>query len=148
MSVTNIKTIGPSFDIDKTVIVVIDALRYDFAFSSFSQMKFLQSLTSDLSPGPKGNGKLEQQEGRFSPPSSPRPFHKGCSWPALAHPPTVTLPRIKALTSGGVPGFLDVVMNFASDELKTDNIITQLVPFLTLPLYLFFSFSFSFLFYP
>jgi hypothetical protein len=29
-----------------------------------------------------------------------------------ADPPTVTLPRIKALTSGTVPGFLDVVLNF------------------------------------
>ena len=40
-------------------------------------------------------------------------------------PPTVTLPRIKALTTGGIPGFVDFVMNFGSAELKEDNLIAQ-----------------------
>ncbi len=65
---------------------------------------------------------------------------------AQATPPTVTLPRIKvvicfftiyhfpiffyiyrfqALTTGGIPGFVDVVMNFGSAELKDDSLIEQ-----------------------
>ena len=36
---------------------------------------------------------------------------------AEVHAPTVTLPRIKALTTGSIPGFVDVILNFGSKEL-------------------------------
>ncbi|KAG0226335.1 major facilitator super transporter protein [Mortierella sp. GBA43] len=50
---------------------------------------------------------------------------------ALASAPTVTLPRLKALTTGAVPGFLDAILNIAeSDQSSTlanqDNWIAQL----------------------
>jgi len=49
----------------------------------------------------------------------------------LASAPTVTLPRLKALTTGTVPGFLDAILNIAeSDQSATlanqDNWIAQL----------------------
>ncbi|KAG0310596.1 major facilitator super transporter protein [Dissophora globulifera] len=49
----------------------------------------------------------------------------------LASAPTVTLPRLKALTTGTVPGFLDAILNIAeSDQSSTlasqDNWIAQL----------------------
>lgn len=33
-----------------------------------------------------------------------------------ASPPTITMPRIKAITTGSVPSFLDVVLNFAESD--------------------------------
>ncbi|KAF9915226.1 major facilitator super transporter protein [Lobosporangium transversale] len=58
--------------------------------------------------------------------------HRAIPFTALASAPTVTLPRLKALTTGTVPGFLDAVLNIAeSDQSSTlayqDNWIAQLV---------------------
>jgi ethanolamine phosphate transferase 2 subunit G len=43
---------------------------------------------------------------------------KGQAWPFTAHalPPTVTLPRIKALTTGSIPNFLDAILNIAESD--------------------------------
>lgn len=41
--------------------------------------------------------------------------------------PTVTMPRIKALTSGILPSFLDVVLNLGTSEMKIDNFLNQLI---------------------
>uniref|UniRef100_A0A8C6VI89 Phosphatidylinositol glycan anchor biosynthesis class G (EMM blood group) n=1 Tax=Naja naja TaxID=35670 RepID=A0A8C6VI89_NAJNA len=44
---------------------------------------------------------------------------------AEAKAPTVTMPRIKALMTGRIPGFIDVIMNLNSPALKEDNLIWQ-----------------------
>jgi ethanolaminephosphotransferase len=98
-----IKEIKNDFGFGKKIgmvaIVVIDALRYDFATSNESAMEFLKGLIK---------------------------AQRGCAWPAYAHPPTVTLPRLKALTSGSIPNFLDVILNFASEEFHVDSFVKQL----------------------
>ncbi|XP_053394935.1 GPI ethanolamine phosphate transferase 2-like [Mercenaria mercenaria] len=82
---------------NRTVIVLIDALRSDFIYEH-EQMSFVNEQI--------GGGNAD--------------------WYIVkAHPPTVTLPRIKALTSGTIPGFVDVVLNFDSKSLTEDNLITQ-----------------------
>ncbi|KAL4569279.1 hypothetical protein LXL04_024915 [Taraxacum kok-saghyz] len=43
-----------------------------------------------------------------------------------AAPPTVTLPRLKAMTTGSIGGFLDVLFNFNTQALLEDNIVGQL----------------------
>ena len=35
---------------------------------------------------------------------------------AYATSPTITMPRIKAMTTGSVPSFLDVILNFAESD--------------------------------
>lgn len=35
---------------------------------------------------------------------------------AYATSPTVTMPKLKALTTGSVPGFLDMILNFAESD--------------------------------
>ena len=50
---------------------------------------------------------------------------------AHATSPTITMPRIKAITTGSIPSFLDVILNFAeSDTLSSlemqDTWLTQL----------------------
>ena len=44
----------------------------------------------------------------------------------MADPPTTTLQRLKGLTTGSLPTFIDVGNNFASNELTEDNIINQI----------------------
>ncbi|GMT00212.1 hypothetical protein PENTCL1PPCAC_22386 [Pristionchus entomophagus] len=97
----------PSFD--RVVLVVIDALRYDFVQSEREE---------------KENG-----EWRGQMPYTRDLAKKGAFLSkALADPPTTTLQRLKALGTGGLPTFIDASDNFNSDAaVEEDNIISQLV---------------------
>lgn len=93
---------GPVFK--KLVLVVIDAFRSDFAYSTNSHMSNLHKLIND-----------------------------GYALPFTAHstPPTVTLPRIKGLTTGSTPNFLDAVLNIAEEDTSStladqDNWLIQM----------------------
>ncbi|KAK7140881.1 hypothetical protein R3I93_015123 [Phoxinus phoxinus] len=84
----------------RVVLLLIDALRQDFVFGS---------------------------DGRRFMPYTRHVLERGSShsFTAKARPPTVTMPRIKALTTGSIPGFIDVVMNLNSPALLEDNLIWQ-----------------------
>ncbi len=43
---------------------------------------------------------------------------------AHATSPTITMPRIKAITTGSIPSFLDVILNFAESD-TTSNLAHQ-----------------------
>ena len=43
----------------------------------------------------------------------------------MADPPTTTMQRLKALTTGSLPTFIDAGSNFATNEINEDNIIDQ-----------------------
>lgn len=79
---------------DRLVFMVIGALRYDFVFDKRSKFHFVHDM---LHKG-KALGKI-----------------------SIASPPAVTLPCIKAMTTGSISSFLDVIMNFQSTELEQDN---------------------------
>ncbi|KAK9480900.1 alkaline-phosphatase-like protein [Lipomyces japonicus] len=94
---------NPPAVFDRLVFIVVDALRSDFVYSDDSPMAFTQSLISSRNALP---------------------------FTAHAAPPTVTLPRIKGLTTGSVANFLDAVLNIAeSDESSSlqnfDNWLVQ-----------------------
>ncbi|KAK3296215.1 alkaline-phosphatase-like protein [Chaetomium fimeti] len=74
----------PAAPFDRLVFMVIDALRSDFVYAENSGFEFTQSLIRD-----------------------------GAALPFTAHAtsPTVTMPRLKAITTGSIPSFLDVVLN-------------------------------------
>ncbi|XP_060511589.1 GPI ethanolamine phosphate transferase 2, catalytic subunit isoform X4 [Panthera onca] len=84
----------------KVVIMLIDALRDDFVFGS-KGVKFMPYTTYLVEKGASHG------------------------FVAEAKPPTVTMPRIKALMTGSLPGFIDVVRNLNSPALLEDNVITQ-----------------------
>ncbi|KAI9757849.1 MAG: major facilitator super transporter protein [Chaenotheca gracillima] len=86
---------APPFD--KVVFLVVDALRSDFVFASESGFKFTQQLIAT-----------------------------GAAIPFTAHAssPTITMPRIKAITTGSVPSFLDVILNFAESD-STSSLALQ-----------------------
>lgn len=72
---------------DRLVFVVVDALRSDFVYGPGSGFAFLRRM-------------LEEQ-----------PEH-ALGLVARAKAPTVTMPRLKALTAGSPPIFLDLLLNF------------------------------------
>uniref|UniRef100_A0A0N4UFF6 GPI ethanolamine phosphate transferase 2 n=1 Tax=Dracunculus medinensis TaxID=318479 RepID=A0A0N4UFF6_DRAME len=86
---------------NKLVLMLIDAWRSEFLFGSHenNHMPFLNRL---------------------------RLFDHVSSYNAHLQPPTVTMPRIKAITAGIIPSFVDVLLNFASDSMNDDNIIDRL----------------------
>ncbi|XP_023556320.1 GPI ethanolamine phosphate transferase 2 isoform X2 [Octodon degus] len=84
----------------KTVIVLIDALRDDFVFGS-KGARYMPFTTYLMGKGPSH------------------------SFVAEAKPPTVTMPRIKALMTGSLPGFVDIIRNLNSPALQEDNVIRQ-----------------------
>ena len=84
---------------DKIVLFLIDALRADFVYGNATTIPFVQQ-------------KLEESLAR--------------GFIAKARTPTVTLPRLKALLSGSIPNFVDVIFNFGSQEFTDDNLIKQL----------------------
>lgn len=50
---------------------------------------------------------------------------------AHATSPTITMPRIKAITTGSIPSFLDVILNFAESDTTSslsaqDNWLAQM----------------------
>lgn len=53
-------------------------------------------------------------------------IRSGAAIPFTAHatPPTVTMPRVKALTTGSVPSFLDLILNFAESD-TTSTLASQ-----------------------
>lgn len=45
----------------------------------------------------------------------------------IADPPTTTLQRLKGITTGSLPTFIDMGSNFATPEINEDNIIDQMI---------------------
>ncbi|KAK8849181.1 alkaline phosphatase-like protein [Apiospora arundinis] len=82
----------PAPPFDRLVFMVVDALRSDFVYTDGTGFQFTQSLIKD-----------------------------GAAMPFTAHAtsPTVTMPRLKAITTGSIPSFLDVILNL--DEADTSS---------------------------
>ncbi|KAJ8294551.1 GPI ethanolamine phosphate transferase 2 [Rhodotorula toruloides] len=76
----------------RLAFVVVDALRADFAFGPNSHMTFVQSLVDSGEALP---------------------------YTAVAQAPTVTLPRLKALTTGSNPTFLDSILNVVEESVTS-----------------------------
>ncbi|KAG2587680.1 hypothetical protein PVAP13_5NG163400 [Panicum virgatum] len=104
-------TSWPPPAVDRLVIVVLDALRFDFVAPStffpekhpwMDKLQVLQKLAAS-----------EKTSARI--------------FKALADPPTTSLQRLKALTTGGLPTFIDVGNSFGAPAIVEDNIMHQLV---------------------
>lgn len=96
-------------DFQRVFLILIDALRYDFIRPSFSsksnnfqnQMSFVRHL-------------IETRE------------NQTFLVKMIADPPTTTLQRLKALTTGTLPTFIDLSYNFIGYEIEEDNVLYQL----------------------
>ncbi|CAK7356607.1 unnamed protein product [Dovyalis caffra] len=96
--------------VGRLVIIVLDALRFDFVAPSgfFQEKKAWMDRLSVL------------QNTAFAEGSSAKIFK------AIADPPTTSLQRLKGLTTGGLPTFIDVGNSFGAPAIVEDNFIHQL----------------------
>ncbi|RLN71970.1 hypothetical protein BBJ28_00013715 [Nothophytophthora sp. Chile5] len=95
----------------RVVFVVIDALRFDFVESAASSQH--SSFYSDRLP--VLNATLTNE-----------PDH-ALLFKFVADPPTMTMQRLKGLTTGSLPTFLDIKDNMAaSSQIAEDNLLRQL----------------------
>lgn len=97
--------------VDRLVIIVLDALRFDFVAPStfFAEKKPWMDRLQVFH-------ELAAQNR-----SSSRIFK------AIADPPTTSLQRLKGLTTGGLPTFIDVGNSFGAPAILEDNLIRQMV---------------------
>lgn len=105
--------IDPTFT--RVVILLVDALRYDFAACP--------PVTSKGHPLPPYLGRLP----RLCHLITDRP-HESILYHFVADPPTTTLQRLKALVTGSLPTFVDAGSNFGAADLSgaVDNLIEQM----------------------
>ncbi|KAG9252784.1 alkaline-phosphatase-like protein [Emericellopsis atlantica] len=87
----------PEGPFDKIVFMVIDALRSDFVYSGDSGFQFTQQLIRD---------------------------GKAIPFTANARSPTVTMPKIKSITTGSVPSFVDLILNIDEGD-KSSSLAAQ-----------------------
>lgn len=94
---------------DKAVFIIIDALRYDFVVPFYDEtaQHFHNALTI------LHETSVETPQNAFL-------------LPFIADPPTTTLQRLKGLTTGTLPTFVDAGSNFAGTAIEEDNILAQM----------------------
>lgn len=94
---------------DKAVVFIIDALRFDFA------------IPVDENPSPYYHNHFPiLHELAQSQPNN------AVLLKFMADPPTTTLQRLKGLTTGSLPTFIDAGSNFNGDAITEDNWLLQL----------------------
>ncbi|EMG47766.1 GPI7 GPI ethanolamine phosphate transferase 2 [Candida maltosa Xu316] len=89
---------GTKPQFNKFILMVVDAMRSDFCYSEKSNFEFLHELIN---------------QGHALP------------FTAFSNPPTVTLPRLKGITTGGTPNFLDAILNVADDQDDSQGLFNQ-----------------------
>ncbi|EDU46616.1 GPI ethanolamine phosphate transferase [Pyrenophora tritici-repentis] len=112
----------------KAVVIIVDALRYDFTVPFEAQFDSTDLAAAAANPSQ-------------APPVAPRHFHNAFPvlyetaknqpenaflLPFIADPPTATMQRLKGLTTGTLPTFIDVGSNFAGQAIDEDNLVGQL----------------------
>ncbi|KAL8983113.1 MAG: hypothetical protein Q9177_005074 [Variospora cf. flavescens] len=93
---------------DKAIIIVIDALRYDFTVPPQGNPHHFHNALEVLY-----ETAVQKPETAFL-------------LPFIADPPTATLQRLKGLTTGTLPTFADVGSNFGGNAIEEDNLVAQL----------------------
>jgi phosphatidylinositol glycan class O len=98
---------------DKAIVIIIDALRYDFTIP----------YESSIETGPSKH--FHNAIPVLYETASQNP-HNAFLLPFIADPPTTTLQRLKGLTTGTLPTFIDAGSNFAGEAIEEDNLLAQL----------------------
>ncbi|EGC49772.1 phosphoethanolamine transferase class O [Histoplasma capsulatum var. duboisii H88] len=98
---------------DKAVVIIIDALRYDFT------VPFRPTVEGQQPQFFHNNLPVLHETAVESP-------EQAFLLPFIADPPTTTLQRLKGLTTGTLPTFIDAGSNFAGTAIDEDNMIAQL----------------------
>jgi len=103
----------------KAIIIIIDALKYEFC-----DYKNKTRDRSSSHPLPHHVNQLPVINRLMQPDPDTGQIH-GQLYRFMADPPTTTMQRLKGLTTGGLPTFIDVSANFASYSIQEDSLINQ-----------------------
>lgn len=95
----------------RVILLIVDALRYDFTL-------YDKKLKKPL-PFQNKLPIINKMLNNF--PQNTRLYK------FIADPPTTTMQRLKGLTTGSLPTFIDAGSNFASPEIAEDNLIDQVI---------------------
>ncbi|KAK9418780.1 putative GPI ethanolamine phosphate transferase 3 [Seiridium unicorne] len=95
---------------DRAVVVIIDALRYDFTVPVEDSSK----------------AEVYHNAFPFLHETSLNSPNNAVLLPFIADPPTATLQRLKGLTTGTLPTFIDIGSSFGGTAIEEDNILKQL----------------------
>lgn len=101
------------------MVIIIDALRYDFTVP-FNKISEVDSYTGPTSPQAFHNALPFLYDTAVKEPQN------AFLLPFIADPPTTTLQRLKGLTTGTLPTFIDAGSNFAGEAIEEDNLLIQL----------------------
>lgn len=101
---------------DRAVIVLIDALRYDFTVPTHN----LSHVDSENKSKAYHNALPFLYETALTQPQN------AFLLPFIADPPTTTFQRLKGLTTGTLPTYIDAGSNFAGAAIEEDNLLFQL----------------------
>lgn len=96
--------------VDSIIILLVDALRFDFAYYNL----------------PESIGKRLRNNSDNNQTTTTHHHHRSQLFQFVADPPTVTMQRLKALTTGGLPTFADISANFGGGTVDDDSWIQQL----------------------
>jgi len=97
--------------VDSMAILVVDALRFDFALYNL----------------PESIGRRLPARHKNQPGNNETATARSRLFQFVADPPTVTMQRLKALTTGGLPTFADISANFGGAKMEEDSWIQQLL---------------------
>lgn len=98
---------------DKAVVIIIDALRYDFTVPFHPTIEGQEPLHFHHNFPVLYETATKTPDNAFL-------------LPFISDPPTTTLQRLKGLTTGTLPTFVDAGSNFAGTAIDEDNLIAQL----------------------
>ncbi|KKK14284.1 hypothetical protein P175DRAFT_0511231 [Aspergillus ochraceoroseus IBT 24754] len=98
---------------DKAIVIIIDALRYDFT------VPFVPNAETESAHLFHDNIPVLYETAVNHPKNA-------FLLPFIADPPTTTLQRLKGLTTGTLPTFIDAGSNFAGTAIDEDNLVAQL----------------------
>ncbi|KAL4967345.1 mannose-ethanolamine phosphotransferase GPI13 [Aspergillus stella-maris] len=98
---------------DKVIVIIIDALRYDFTVPFAPNAESQDPLLFHDNIPVLYETSINTPQNAFL-------------LPFIADPPTTTLQRLKGLTTGTLPTFVDAGSNFAGTAIDEDNLVAQL----------------------
>ena len=108
---------------EQLVVIVVDALRYDFVAPNSTVSLHPTDVEAEGSQRPApGDGPHMPFVTRLL----ARRDGTAALFRFAADAPTVTAQRLKGLTTGSLPTFLEVRLNFASPAIEEDNWVHQL----------------------
>lgn len=94
----------------RVVLLIVDALKYEFVEKFVDEASFATYHRNKIPVVAETLKKYPKNSRLFK---------------FLADPPTTTMQRLKSLTTGTLPTFIDIQDNFAADAIMEDNLIVQ-----------------------